>query len=44
MVWDSSKPDGTPRKLLEVSKLKKLGWSAKKSLEEGLTLTFKGYI
>ena len=44
IVWDSSKPDGTPRKLLEVSKLQKLGWSAKTNLERGIEITVKSYI
>lgn len=37
--FDSSKLDGTPRKLLDVSKLTNLGWSARISLEEGLRET-----
>ena len=44
IIWDSSKPDGTPRKLLNVSKLKKLGWSAKTSLEKGIRITFESYL
>tara|TARA_B100000242_G_scaffold233704_1_gene173661 strand:+ start:3973 stop:4962 length:990 start_codon:yes stop_codon:yes gene_type:complete len=44
IVWDSSKPDGTPRKVLEVSKLNKLGWNAKTNLEKGIELTLKSYI
>ena len=36
LKFDSSKPDGTPRKLMDVSKLKSLGWSYKIGLEEGL--------
>ena len=36
IIWDTSKPDGTPQKLLEVSRLKSLGWSAKIPLEKGL--------
>ena len=36
IVHDLSKPDGTPRKLMDISKLKKLGWTAKISLEEGI--------
>ena len=44
IVWDSSKPDGTPRKLLDISKIKKLGWSAKTDLEKGIELTFKSYL
>lgn len=37
--FDTSKPDGTPRKLLDVSKIKNLGWSAKTSLEDGIART-----
>ena len=36
IVWDTSKPDGTPRKLLDVNRLAALGWKYKYSLEEGL--------
>ncbi len=36
VIWDTSKPDGTPRKLLDVSKLNSLGWKAKIELEEGI--------
>lgn len=42
--WDTSKPDGTPRKLLNVSKLKSLGWSYKTDLEEGITLAYNDFI
>ncbi len=42
--YDSSKPDGTPRKLLNVSKLNALGWSAKIGLEEGLTSTYQWFL
>lgn len=41
---DSTKPDGTPQKLLDVSKLRKLGWSAKTSLQEGLESTYRWYV
>jgi len=41
--FDTSKPDGTPRKLLDVSKLKALGWSAQMSLEQGLEVTYADY-
>ena len=44
ITWDISKPDGTPRKLLDVSKLNKLGWSAKTNLEKGIKLTLKSYV
>jgi GDP-L-fucose synthase len=39
--WDASKPDGTPRKLMDVSKLKKAGWQSTTSLEEGIALTYQ---
>jgi len=42
--FDTSKPDGTPRKLLDVSKLRKLGWRHKVSLEEGIYRTYKWYV
>jgi len=38
---DITKPDGSPRKLLDVSRLRSLGWSAKTSLEEGIMKTYK---
>jgi GDP-L-fucose synthase len=41
---DRSKPDGTPKKLLEVSKMKSLGWGAKTSLEEGIRKTYEAYL
>jgi GDP-L-fucose synthase len=41
--WDSSKPDGTPRKLLDVSRLTSLGWKAKISLEDGIASTYQWY-
>ena len=43
IIWDTSKPDGTPRKLLDITKLNKIGWSAKTTLEEGIKLTLKSY-
>ncbi|MCO5611808.1 hypothetical protein L7F22_066067 [Adiantum nelumboides] len=44
LTWDSSKPDGTPRKLMDNSKLESLGWHAKISLREGLIGTYKWYV
>ena len=42
--FDSSKPDGTPRKLLDVSRLKAMGWSAGIKLEDGLKQTYEWYL
>jgi GDP-L-fucose synthase len=42
--WDSSKPDGTPRKLLDVSRMKNLGWSPTITLEDGVASTYKWYL
>ena len=41
--WDTSKPDGTPRKLLDVSKFNNLGWSSQTSLFEGIEKTYKWF-
>ena len=43
IIWNHDKPDGTFKKLLNVSKLEKLGWKSKISLKEGLIMTFKDY-
>ena len=42
--YDRSKPDGTPRKLLDVSKLKALGWQPKISLRQGIEMTYEWYV
>jgi GDP-L-fucose synthase len=42
--FDPSRPDGTPRKLLDVSRLDRLGWRAKTSLEEGIQLAYQAYL
>ena len=44
LLWDTSKPDGTPRKLMDSSVLENLGWHPKIPLEEGLTETYKWFI
>ena len=44
IVWDSSKPDGTPRKLMDVSRLEQLGWKAKIGLEEGLVNSYAWFL
>jgi len=42
--WDTSKPDGTPKKLLDVSKLKSLGWEYKTELEDGIKLAYEDFL
>jgi GDP-L-fucose synthase len=42
--WDSSKPDGTPRKLLDVSRITKLGWKPVIQLRQGVSDTYKWYV
>lgn len=42
--WDTSKPNGTPRKLLDVSKATKLGWTYKTELEEGIKLAYRDFL
>jgi len=44
IAYNSSMPDGTPRKLLDVSKLNALGWKAKTSLREGIARTYDWYV
>ena len=43
IIWDRSKPDGIPRKLLDVTKLNQLGWHPKISLREGIEQTYRWY-
>ena len=43
-IWDRTKPDGTPRKLLDVSKLNNVGWKASTSLEDGLQKTYEWFV
>jgi GDP-L-fucose synthase len=44
MVWDSSKPDGTPRKLLDTTKINAQGWRFATSLEDGLQKTYQDFL
>jgi GDP-L-fucose synthase len=44
IAWDTNKPNGTPRKLLNVNKLQDLGWRHSVDLEEGLEKTYKWYL
>lgn len=43
LIFDTSKPDGTPRKLMDVSKINNLGWKAEISLEEGIKAVYEAY-
>jgi GDP-L-fucose synthase len=43
VVWDESKPDGTPRKLLDISKITKLGYQPQEDLKTGITKTYEWY-
>lgn len=42
--WDETRPDGTPRKLLDSSKLNSLGWNAKKTLDQGISEVYRWYL
>jgi GDP-L-fucose synthase len=44
IVWDATKPDGTPRKLMDVSKLSALGWKARVGLREGIEKTYASFL
>lgn len=44
IVFDTSKPDGTPRKLLDVSKIKEIGWSPKIDLRDGIKMAYQDYL
>lgn len=44
ILWDKSKPDGTPRKLLDVSKMRDLGWSYSTELNEGIEKTYQWFL
>jgi GDP-L-fucose synthase len=43
VIWDVSKPDGTPKKLLDVSHINAIGWKAKTNLEDGISKAYKWY-
>lgn len=43
IIWDTDKPDGTPRKLLDVSKINRLGWRAQTKLEDGIKKVYLQY-
>lgn len=44
IIWDSEKPDGTPRKLMDISKMHELGWKHQIELEEGITKTYHWFL
>ena len=44
LVFDTSKPDGTPRKVLDVTKINELGWQSKTNLENGLKISFEWFL
>ena len=44
IIWDTSKPDGTPRKLLDVSRIRSLGWTPSIDLEEGIRAAYLDYL
>jgi GDP-L-fucose synthase len=44
ILWDDSKPDGTPRKLMDVSKMKDVGWGYSTELEEGIEKTYSWFL
>ena len=43
IIWDKDKPDGTPRKKIDTSRLKHLGWEASTDLDKGINLTIENY-
>jgi GDP-L-fucose synthase len=44
IIWDKTKPDGTPRKLLDVAKLKKLGFKPQFSLDKGIKISYQWFL
>ncbi len=44
IIWDASKPDGTPRKLMDISKMHQLGWKHQVNLEEGIAKTYNWFL
>jgi GDP-L-fucose synthase len=44
IIWDSSKPDGTPRKLMDITKMHNLGWKHQINLKEGIEQTYQWFL
>ena len=44
LLWDTNKPDGTPRKLMDISKMERLGWQYSTELEDGIKKTYQWFL
>ena len=44
ITWDNSKPDGTPKKLMDISKMESLGWKYSTNIEEGIKKTYDWFL
>ena len=44
ILWDANKPDGTPRKLMDISKMKEIGWQYSTELEDGIQKTYQWFL
>ena len=44
LLWDTNKPDGTPRKLMDISKMERLGWQYSTELEDGIRKTYLWFL
>ena len=44
VIWDTTKPDGSPRKLMDVSKMKEIGWEYSTELEDGIKKTYQWFL
>jgi GDP-L-fucose synthase len=44
VLWDDSRPDGTPRKLMDVTRIKSLGWAPEVGLEDGIRRTYDWFL
>ncbi len=44
ILWDTSKPDGTPRKLMDVQRIKGLGWAPRITLRQGIVDTYRWFL
>ena len=44
IIWDTNLPDGTPRKLLDISRITKLGWNPRTNLDKGINCTYQNFL